>query len=555
MDALDTLQAVAHTAPAPPIAETPGPTGSYIHWLRTEFARGRWAADLTRPSLLYKVYQGAPSVPLDGEIPLQVGTDFDACWEETLRRQHRARPAQKLSWLLYFTHGLTRRVRPIAGKATVPGGEHTSRARSGCVRGPVAHFAPTLGRPVPSGGNLHPVEIYLALHQAWGLPPGLYHYDSAHHALDLLRPGDALSPLAACLPDSTPACAAVVLLSVCIQKNHQKYTSLSYLLQTLDAGIVLEQLCFVATRLGLEPGAQLCFLDRPLHTLPGLDPGEEVVYALVPLHLPESYPREDEAGAAPLGPLCAHPVQPFVPAQPAPLLRALYSASLLESWSQLPGRARVVVDEASAEEIALPQMHAPAGSHDLAHVLLRRHSSAQSIDARAITREQLAVILQWPGRLQRPLWRRFACQIYCVASRVQGLPPDVYAYSRERHTLRPLAASDFLPLLIRLSLGSNVQPYLSPALLFFCGNYQHAHAFYGERGLRMLGIEIGRMVQDVALCAAHNGLGVHIHVSTALEGIRTRLLQIAPPACLPLATMMVGHPRSAEENLFEALWY
>lgn len=393
------------------IEEIPGPGGAYIHWLRTEFARGRWAADLSQPSLLYMVYEGAESVPLDGEIPLQVGQDFAACWQTTLCRQQRARPAQKLSWLLFFTHGLTRRVRPIAGKATLPGAGDSAREApgSGQVCGPVAHFAPMLGRPVPSGGNLHPVELYLALNQTWDLPSGLYHYDSAHHALDLLRSGDALSPIIACLPENTPSGSAAVLLSICIQKNSQKYTSLSHLLQTLDSGIVLEQLSFIATRLGLEPVVHLCFLDRPLHTLVGLTPEENVVYAVVLLGQPA--PDGLAASTAALTPMRARPVHPFVPRPPEPLLQRLFTASLLERLPQVPDPARVPPDQISPseDEIALPPMPIPAGQRDLAQVLLRRHTSAQAIDPGAITCEQLAAILHWPSRQRHPLWQLFAC--------------------------------------------------------------------------------------------------------------------------------------------------
>src|SRR5581483_81189 len=208
-----------------------GRTGAYIDWLCTEFARGHWAADPDQPCLLYKTYQGARQVLLDGDVPLRLGADFEASWEESLRHRN-ARPQQRLSWLLYLTHGLIRRVRPVAGKAAVPDKQkpRTPSPRAGSVTGPVARFSPTLGRPVPSGGNLHPVELYLAINEEWGLPPGVYHYDSAHHALDLLRPGDVLSSISACLPGDHTAGSAVILLSNYIQKNYQKYTALSYLL-------------------------------------------------------------------------------------------------------------------------------------------------------------------------------------------------------------------------------------------------------------------------------------------------------------------------------------
>ncbi|MGH2510937.1 MAG: hypothetical protein ACRDHZ_26530, partial [Ktedonobacteraceae bacterium] len=45
-------------------------------------------------------------------------------------------------------------------------------------------------RPVPSGGALFPCEIYLLIGQGEDFSPGLYHYDAAHHALDILRQND-----------------------------------------------------------------------------------------------------------------------------------------------------------------------------------------------------------------------------------------------------------------------------------------------------------------------------------------------------------------------------
>jgi SagB-type dehydrogenase family enzyme len=562
MDAQETLKAV----PGIQVAENLGLTGAYIDWLCSDFARGRWTAYPSQPCLLYKIYQGARHIPLDGHIPLQLGRDFAGKWEETLGGR-RIKPEQKLSWLLYLTHGLTRRVRPVAGKAILPGGKKPPVAplRPGHITGPKASFAPTLGRPVPSGGNLHPVEIYLAVNEDWGFEAGIYHYDSAHHALDLLRPGDFLPAISTCLPTGEATNSAVVLLTTCIQKNHQKYTDLSYLLQTLDTGIVLEHLHFVATRLGLSPTTRLCFLDRPLQALLGLEPAEELIYALLPLSQKQqaSCTPEEEATASlsslAFAPLAAHHIQPFLPDQPVPLLQELYAASLLDSLPAASLLATAVLesseDSANPDEITLPCAASLPQDHDIAQVLLRRHTSSQSLDPRELTIEQLAAILHLPGQLDRSLWQLFNCQIYCVATRVSSLPPDVYAYSRERHSLRPLSIPLLIPLLIRLSVSSNIQLYVPPVLLFFCGDHQKSYNAYGERGLRLLGIEIGRMVQEVSLCAAHCGLGTHVHVSTALDGIRTRLLRNSTKTSLPFATIMIGHKRNAEENLFEMLWY
>lgn len=58
-------------------------------------------------------------------------------------------------------------------------------------------FAPgveLLKKTSPSGGALHPVEVYPVVCHVEGLPPGLYHYDVEGHGLELL---EAMEPEAA----------------------------------------------------------------------------------------------------------------------------------------------------------------------------------------------------------------------------------------------------------------------------------------------------------------------------------------------------------------------
>ncbi|SAK81547.1 Nitroreductase family protein [Caballeronia calidae] len=44
-----------------------------------------------------------------------------------------------------------------------------------------------LGKTSPSGGGLHPTEVYPVVLNVEGLEPGIYHYNQEHHSLDLLR--------------------------------------------------------------------------------------------------------------------------------------------------------------------------------------------------------------------------------------------------------------------------------------------------------------------------------------------------------------------------------
>ena len=544
------------------------PTEGYVRWLREELNSGRWIADPEQPCLLYKVYKDVTRIPLDGDIPLQLGKDYEASWQ-SLPRVSRASREQKLAWLLYYTHGLTRVLRPEAGKSSpLHKASEQPTSYSKHIVGPIAHSFPFLGRPIPSGGSLHPVEIYLALGADWQFQAGIYHYDSAHHALELLRVGDILASISACFPEeSNSSSSAVIFTTVCMQKNHQKYTNLSYLLQTLDTGITLEQLRFVAQRFEMPSTLCLRFLDYPLHHLLGLNPHEELIYTA--LLLPSSQGAASTVekantrtlrGVEPqqiadLPSLAAPHIQPFLPHQQSPLLQQLYAASLLDT---LPDNYDIPVqreeESIAGKELLLPNASLPH-AQDMAQILLRRHTSSQAIDTKELSIAHLATILASLKQMEGPLWQVCDCQVYCVVSRVSQLAPGVYRYVKERHTLISLQTESLGPLLMRLSTGLNIQPHLPPLNLFFCGNYQQALVHYGERGLRMLGIEIGRALQCLSLSAAVYNLGTHIHLSYAVEGTRKRLLHLLTEAYLPMASMMVGYKKSAQENLFETAWY
>ena len=554
---LDTLQ---DTNPGASVASQ---AEEYVRWLREDLSSGRWMVDLAQPSLLYKVYQNVERFPLDGNVPLQLGKDDGTDWWEHPRVKQ-ASGEQKLAWLLYYTHGLTRMLRPEAGKPATLSGSSLPAHHSA---GPVS--APFLGRPVPSGGDLHPTELYVALGAAWHIPSGIYHYNPVQHALERLRDGDFLSAIGACLPEerSDFRASARIFTTACLQKNHQKYTDLAYLLQTLDTGIVLEQLHFISRHLHISTTSHLRFLDAPLHHLLGLETREELIYAVLSLtdagspkpaevrtardgeRVPSSRPSDE------LVPLSTSHLQPFQPRAQSSLLRRLYEASLLDTPGTDAGLA-VQFGEAKTEKetLLLPARALPPTS-DIAQVLLRRHTSSQSIDTRPLSLKALAVVLEPLAHQERSCWTQCDCQLYCVVSSVSSLEPGVYRYQPEKHALVLVQSNAPRALLMRLSTGINIHPHISPLNLFFCGDYQRAEDCYGGRGLRMLGITLGRALQTISLAAASHHIGTHIHLSFAMESTRKRLLCIPDETCMPLASMMVGYARSARENLFEPVWY
>ncbi len=117
-------------------------------------------------------------------------------------------------------------------------------------------------RPYPSGGASYELELYLVVRDCLGLPPGLYHYDPAGHALfPLSGPTPATDRL---LFDAWTACARAVcpevllVLAARFQRVSWKYESIAYATVLKDVGVLYQTMYLVATAMGLGPCALGC---------------------------------------------------------------------------------------------------------------------------------------------------------------------------------------------------------------------------------------------------------------------------------------------------------
>lgn len=583
----------ATPANSDPTVPDDSPTEAYVRWLLADFDEGRWYADTSRPRLAYKVYRDAPRIPLDARFPLRLGSSRQAILDD-MPGQPCAHVEQALAWTLYYTHGLTRVLRLLPNNVlTQPVPATPTEFAAPPVSLPFVATGPQperqlmLGRPVPSGGDLHPLELYLAVRDTETIPAGVHHYDPTQHALDVLREGDFLPEIAHCLPgaEDFSACRAVLIAAVFFQKNHQKYTNLSYRLQALDAGVVVEQIRFVARRFGLDAAAALRFLDAPLHHLIGLDSDEEQIYAVLPLYEPHPLATRTTRITNPpsralddLPPVPAHYEQLCAPEPLSPLLKKLYAAALLHDLPTSPESPRDSSDstpsivQAPAMQrqeippsggmseappdgwIALPQPRMLADP-DLAHTLLaRRRTGFGAIDTQPLALADLATLLACTARARSRNWERFDSRIYAAVLRVPEIPAGVYRYHPLGHALEPANQTDPIPLLNRLTTAPNIQPYLAPVNLYITANHRRARAEFGERGLRMVGIELGRAVQRTAVIAAALDLACHTHLSYRIGPVATDLLRVPVHDALPLVSMMIAHPRRANGPLLEAAW-
>jgi SagB-type dehydrogenase family enzyme len=136
-----------------------------------------------------------------------------------------------ISQLLYYSFGVT-----------------------GYLKAPVYGLLPHTTSP--SGGARHPIEPYLIALRVDGLRPGIYHYQSQHHILELIHSGPMRNRVLRYAEGQKHVAntAAVLVMTAVFPRSMWKYRHpRAYRVVLLDAGHVCQTFCLVATWLGLAP--------------------------------------------------------------------------------------------------------------------------------------------------------------------------------------------------------------------------------------------------------------------------------------------------------------
>jgi putative peptide maturation dehydrogenase len=148
---------------------------------------------------------------------------------------------------------------------------------------PLALGDVALHKTSPSGGGLHPVEVYPLVRRVDGVEPGLYHYRTGDHELERLGPlGDGLLERATAgqwyFADADVAFAmtARFVRSFWKYRRHAK----AFRALFLDAGHLSQTFYLVCTQLGLGPFVTAAIDDGELARVLDLDPLVEAPLAV-----------------------------------------------------------------------------------------------------------------------------------------------------------------------------------------------------------------------------------------------------------------------------------
>ncbi|MFB8281373.1 SagB family peptide dehydrogenase [Nocardia colli] len=377
------------------------------------------------------------------------------------------------------------------------------------------------GRSAPSGGALYPLTAYVAV---GGPETGLYHYDSAHHCLELLRPGDHRGPLSALVPDPPEILpAALVVLATRFWRNGFKYGEFGYRLQTQEIGVLAAQAEAVAARLGTAVDTRLHFADESVNALLDLDPRAEAALAM--MFVGEDTGGESTAELIGSAPAAASERTPAI-TDKLPAMAALHAASVTAPDNLAAEPSPYPVE--AGRTVALPRIPVAIDAG-----IESRSSPADGFYPRSIEMNRLAGLVgavadRWMG------FGRGAA-LYCLAARVDGLAPGLYRYDPAEHALIEIACGVDDSIRYHPIVGE------AAAALLPVGDFRVGIAAAGARWYRIVQADAGVVLQRGALAAAALGLAARIYSGESPDF--TAHLGCTADRTV-LAALLIGVPRA-----------
>lgn len=169
-------------------------------------------------------------------------------------------------------------------------------------------------------------------------------------------------------------------------------------------------------------------------------------------------------------------------------------------------------------KIALPT-ELPPSTRAFDEVLKQRHG-AREFARESIALVQLAKVLQMsygvnrdntgtnyprPFRVIPSGGALYPLEIYIHATRVDGLPPGLYHYDPEEHSLDVLRAGDESEVIAASMVQSDLGRDAS-AILFITAVFPRSTFKYGDRGYRFILLEAGHLAQNANLTGQEMGL-------------------------------------------------
>lgn len=403
------------------------------------------------------------------------------------------------------------------------------------------------GRGAASGGGMYPLEIYLAAgNDLPGLLPGLYHYTSAHHALERLTVGGIANTVAGAV--GTPASGtSYLVVTTRFWKNSFKYNSFAFHVVTQDLGATLHVWRMLAADLGLTVASTLAFDDRAINRALGLSELDESTLCVLSL----------SATGSGIGPAS-------VTAHEPPNRAAFERSSIVLRFPTVEMVHRAILDEARPDERGAapaarsrppranglpPTSELSVGDRDVSDLLRRRRSAFGAFTASTrLSVDDLAAILDAGSEAGKLEHTNFSVEsqpsLFVLAGAVEGLDRGCYQYDPLAKSFTTLSSNpDIGDQLQRSYYLSNYNLHEAAAVIAIALDWDAYLQEWGARGYRVANCTAAAAAQGMNIAATSRDVGSGIVLGFDNISI-DELLGITYSPLASFLFTVVGHERA-----------
>lgn len=388
------------------------------------------------------------------------------------------------------------------------------------------HSFPHLRKGLASGGSLYPNELYLYIRNVQTVPQGIYHYNSLHHELILLRKGnfDIFLKDSTSLEINMEKFEIVFFISVVTCKNFYKYNDFSYRLNGLDTGILIGQILFLAQNLRFKTShVSYNFLDEAIHHLLGINKSEESIYALIFVSTSDCY-RHLHLN-----------IQKKVKTL-EDILKSISEINFstnLKNFQQHTSKQLTLLNDKSYLQALGKPIRATykrwetnnqanslilSSSSNFIKIIKKRLTPRYLITDKSIKKEVLLqCILQTYSLVYHHLsdinYQKFPIDSYLYLNNVDHLKKGLYKFSFKTKDFFLIKPGDFSFELSEYSFDPHIDYSKIPVYIHLAGSLKNFLKKYGIRGYRMLHMLAGSLISRLQLIGVELNLGCQLELS------------------------------------------
>ncbi|HEV2118714.1 MAG TPA: SagB/ThcOx family dehydrogenase [Candidatus Bathyarchaeia archaeon] len=432
----------------------------------------------------FKEYRNLPSIALPRDFPIPQKNSIEAIKNAREVLGTKEIDVGVLSELLFFSAGLTRKMR----------------------FGKEFYFM----RAASATGALYPIELYVISGPIPGLEAGVYHFNPLQFSLVRLRDGDYRAALSeAGSPDGVTSSVTLAFTSLA-WRNAWKYEARSYRHWFWDSGVIIANLLATSNSARLAARVVLGFIDSEVDRLLGLEAKKEATVALATIGIGTN--RETSSTHRPVPSLDLE-VNPLSREEvDYPMIWETNEASQLrrkseiESWRSRP---RVSKQTSPTTTPSFPLRGSERDLFPLLDEVILLRGSTRKFSREPILFDSLSTIIQ-TSRTRIPLDflhdNESLIDFYFIVNAVEGLPPGSYYYNQRTRAVEELKALSSRSMSGYLCLGQ--QLFSDASVVFFLmTDLNSVLESLGNRGYRAAQFEAGVRAGKIYLSSYAVGLG------------------------------------------------